>query len=389
MPDMFDGVKLFRRVVVDNMIIGTTRVWWQLDPRFNPPGACYFQLQYSPTGTPTAADWENVGPPAENTYYAVDDTRRLTGKTLNAFYRVAITTGGETYISEPANCFGELDDHDWLLVSEILRKEELRNRNFAACGGHLLKRMRYGAKCPRCRDQLTDETTDGHCSVCNGTGYRIGFHPSVPLCVVKTNETIAETVDPETRGPINDEMIQGRVTAYPMLQKSDIWVEGGTDRRWIVDKVTVAAARRTMPVVLEVTLLLLPFTHPAYKFPLCGGVDTDDDAPDNGDGCTAINHNFGSADALRYMTTDGELPVAGARVAAYLKTVYDANSGRPPVTLAAATTTTGDDGRWVQNLHLNPGTYVIVFTADGFGPDAATIVVTRTNGYSSSSLSVD
>lgn len=388
MPDMLDGIKLFRRVAVDHMIIGTTRVWWQLDPRFDPTGPCYFQLQHSHTGTPTAIDWQNVGPPTENTYYAVDDTRRLYGKTLNSFYRVAITTGGQTYISEPANCFGELPDNDWLVVEEILRKEELRNKQFASVDGQLLKRMRYGAKCPRCRDQLTDETTDSHCPICNGTGYRIGYHPAVPLCVVKSNETISETVDPETRGPINDEMIQGRVSAFPMLQKADIWIEGGTDRRWIVDKVTFAAVRRNMPIVLEVTLLLLPFTHPAYKFPLCGGTD-DEDVPDNGEGCTAINHNFGGTDELQYLTTDGELPVEGARVAAYLKSVYDSNSGKPPITLAAAVTTTDADGRWLQNLHLNPGTYIIVFSATGFGPDAVQIVVTRTNGYSSSSLSVD
>ncbi len=384
---MPEGIQVFRRVAVDNFIAGTRRIWWQLDPRFDPQGACYFQLQHSHTGTPTAADWTNVGEPAQNTYYAVDDTRRLFGKTLNSFYRVSITTAaGDTYISPVANCFGELPDQDWLLMQEIIRKEKLRGE-FVSIAGTLLKRMRYGARCPRCRDELTEEVTDGHCEICNGTGYRVGYHPAVPLCVDKSLETIAETTDGELRGPVNDEVVQGRVIGFPVpLQKEDIWVDD-TDRRWYVDRVGIIAAKRSMPIILDVVLKLLPFTNAAYRIPLCGQPQ-EEDLPDAGDGCVTVNHDFGGTDELQY-TAAGN-PIEGATVLAFLKSVYVANSGRPPGTLAVASTTTDANGRWVQSLQLNPGTYTIVFQrASDFGPDPVEIVVTRGFGSSSSSLSVD
>lgn len=383
---MPEGIQVFRRIAVDNFIVGTRRVWWQLDPRFDPGATCFFQLQHSHSGTPTATDWTNVGDIAENTFHAVDDVQRLHGKTLNSFYRVTLTYGDQTIISPVANCFGELPDNDWLLMQEIIRKERLRGE-FVSIAGTLLKRMRYGARCPRCRDQLTEEVTDGHCDICNGTGYRIGYHPGIPLCVDKSLETISETTDAELRGPINDEVVTGRVVGFPVpMQKEDVWVDD-TDRRWYVDKVAIVAAKRSMPIILELTLKLLPFSNAAYKIPLCGQAQ-EEDLPDGGDGCVTVDHDFGGTDALQYLNAAGA-PVEGATVLAFYTSVYTANSGQPPATLAVASTTTDAAGRWTSTLRLNPGSYTLVFQLAGaFGPDTAVITVNHPPS-SFSSLSVD
>jgi hypothetical protein len=116
----------FRRVSVDHMVRGVTRVWWQLEKLFNDPGPYTFQLQFGRTGLRDAGDWKNVGQATVNNYYAEDPAFREAGYDLLAHYRVVLTTPQGTYVSQPANCFGELTEKDWVLAREIIRKEQLR-----------------------------------------------------------------------------------------------------------------------------------------------------------------------------------------------------------------------------------------------------------------------
>jgi hypothetical protein len=89
------------------------------------------------------------------------------------------------------------------------------------------------------------------------------------------------------------------------------------------------------------------------------------------DETTALNHNYGLDDALRYMTPGGS-PIANAHVRVYYQTDYVAGNLGSPV----GTTTTKADGRWVNTLMVRPGfTYVVQFQKPNeYGPDIATIV---------------
>lgn len=87
---------------------------------------------------------------------------------------------------------------------------------------------------------------------------------------------------------------------------------------------------------------------------------------------TRVDHNFGSDDNLRYVTSDGA-PVSGAKVYAIEDSVYDADA---TTIQAVATTETDADGRWVSPLFLDPGTYVIlIHKPNEWGPDTKTINV--------------
>ena len=92
-----------------------------------------------------------------------------------------------------------------------------------------------------------------------------------------------------------------------------------------------------------------------------------------GDGSVPVNHDTGGTDALRYVTAEGA-GIDNAVVRAYLKTDYDAGSRAPA--FVRATSITGADGRWTRDMRLDPGTYVIEFTAQGrYGPDTQEVVV--------------
>lgn len=137
----------FRRVSVDHMVRGVSRVWWQLEKLFKEPGPYVFQLQFGRTGLRNASDWVDVGTPVTNGYFAFDPAWREAGYTLTTHYRVKLTTPQNVYVSQATSAFGELTERDWLLAREIVRKEQLRHR-LVSIPGFLIKPMRYGVACP-------------------------------------------------------------------------------------------------------------------------------------------------------------------------------------------------------------------------------------------------
>jgi hypothetical protein len=373
----------FRRIVVDHLVRGGTRIWWWLDPRFNDPGPHVFQLQVSDTGLATARDWQNVGTRITDGFTATDDAQRARGKNLTPHYRVALTTSRGVYVSEPASVLGELTEADLVLAREILRKEQLRGRKKSWRPGTLHKRMQYGAACTRCRDSLTGETMDSDCPECAGTGIQEGYHPAVPLCIeFTTDEYVDETTDPEIRGSINDVEVVGRCLAFPMLRKNDIWVDGRSDKRYIVGKITYKTAIRGVPLVIHVNMKLAPFSDRIYSL----GCPAEETLPGAGTGCVEVTQDYGTAGAFAYHDAEGA-PIAGADVIAFTKPDADAAHPNAPImSRAIAATHTDDDGNWTAALHLDPGSYVLVFRKEGlFGPDFAALTVARPAGSALSS----
>lgn len=368
----------FRRVSVDHMVRGTTRVWWQLEPTFNEPGPYTFQLQLGKTGLRDAFDWENVGDPVVNGFVAYDSVWRAAGYELLTHYRVALSTPTSTYVSQAASCFGELGERDWLLAREIIRKEQLRH-HFVSVPGYLIKPMRFGKPCRRCRDQLTQEVTDSNCPQCNGTGFEVGYHPPLKLqCWDLSTQTISEDIDTQLKGTTRVEpYVTARVIGFPALSRDDIWVNAASDERWLVRSIKVGAALRGVPLVYNVTMGLLPFTNMAYAVEIGeepaarpGPV-----LPIEGCGAVLVDQNYGGPDNLIYAAEDG-CAITGATIHIFKQ----ADFAEPGVTidraLAVARTFTTANGRWTQSLRLDAGDYVILYEKLGeYGPDMVNLTV--------------
>jgi hypothetical protein len=369
----------FRRVSVDHMVRGTTRVWWQIEPLFKELGPHTFQLQVSKSGVANSADWENVGPPLTNAYVAYDPTWRLSGYTLSTHYRIKLTTAENVYVSQPAGCYGELNERDWVLAQEIIRKEQLRHK-YVSTPGFLVKAMRFGKPCPRCRETLTQEVTDSYCPVCSGTGFEIGYYPPQPMqCWDLSLQTIQEEGDATSRGPTRDgAVVTARVIGFPALNKYDVWVNAASDERWIIDTIQVVAAMRNVPLVYQVKLHLAPFTDGIYTFEV-GGEAADREPgvefPTVGCGSVGVNHNYNGNDRYAYVSATG-CPVIGADVYVFDKTTYDIAGAQTLKTAAVAKTSTTANGRWVQSVQLNPGNYVVLYEKTGeYGPDTELLTV--------------
>ena len=382
----------FRRVSVDHILYGPTRVWWQLEPEFNDPGPYTFQLQVGGTGLQEADDWQSIGAPVVNGYSTIDNKRHAAGTVINAHYRVTLTTSNGVYVSQNAPSTGELDERDWTLSREIIRKERLRHRQ-VSISGYLIKAFRYGPPCPRCRDPLTQESSDIDCPVCFGTGWENGYHPPLPLqCWDLSPQVIEENLDSNLRGTTRENaLVTARVIGFPALNYRDIWVNGTSDERWTIRAVKVAAAVRGVPLVYEVQMELIPLSDVSYNIPLASAeTGPPVSLPSAGNGCETVSYTHAGLD-LRYLTAAGT-PISGARVYAFKKADYARGfPDHPPRQLAVAGTTTTTTGAWTYDLRLDPGAYVLLYEkANEFGPDTKAITVLESvsiPGSSSSSMS--
>ena len=366
----------FRRISVDRMVHGVTRVWWQLEPLFQEIGPYIFQLQVGSTGLSEALDWQNVGIPVVNGFFADDTILRAAGSINITNYRVTLTTPTSTYVSAAAPCLGRLGEKDWLLAREIIRKERLRHHK-VSIDGYLIKELRYGKPCERCRDIMTEEATDTSCPICLGTGFENGYHPAVPMqCWDLSLLTIQEMQDLNIKGStVENAYIGARVIGFPGLNRGDVWVNAHTDDRWLIKTIRTSAAMRGVPLVYDIQMGLLPYSSGYYQLSL--------EAPDPstfmsklGSGCVTVTADYLPDDGLKYADANDEF-ISGAIVYAFNKADYDASYPVHPYKQnALATTRTTADGSWETNLQLDPGDYVLIYEkADKFGPDTVVLVV--------------
>jgi len=378
----------FRRVSVDHMIRGVTRVWWQLEPSFNDPGPYVFQLQTSDTGLPDAHNWRTVGAPVTNVVYATDAKRRDAGDLIISHYRVILTTATGEYVSAPASCWGELAEHDWVTAREIIRKETLRHQKVST-SGYLLKILRYGTPCSRCRETLTQEASNGDCPLCYGTNYEGGYHPPLAMqCWDLSPQIIQEDSDDKLRGSTRENpVVTARVIGFPGLNYRDIWINDKTDERWRIDDIKVAAAIRGVPLIYEVIMGLIPFANIAYTIQLAHDEPDYPDVPILGTGCVAVTSSYNGGD-LRYRTAEDN-PVADAYLFAFEKETFDESEPQfPPRNLAVAATTTDANGDWTSTLHLNYGPHVLLYEKHHeYGPDTKELVISHLSSSSSSGSS--
>lgn len=381
----------FRRISVDNLVEGETRVWWQIEPTFRELGPYTFQLQVGSTDLDEAVDWQNVGEPVVDAFTATDPEKRLRGSVITTCYRVTLTTPHATYVSPAAQSFGELSDKDWLMAREILRKEKLRHSK-VSINGYLIKALRYGKLCPRCLDPMTLEPTDNNCSVCLGTGFERGFHPAVPLqCWDLTPQIIDETQDIRLKGTSRENAyVMARVIGYPGLNNYDVWVNAQTNERWLIREIKVAAAIRGVPLIYEVRMGLIPFNNGIYDVSV-EPETTIPWEPKIGSGCVTVDANWNqlAPNALKYADANGDY-IADANVHVYTKALFSSVSPvYPKWADAVASAKTTADGNWTNVIKLDPGKYVLVYEKpDNYGPDTIEITVPDPCAQQSSSCAL-
>lgn len=261
----------FERFSVRYYNTGGTKVEWTLHRLFTDPEPHVFQLQGA-TGPVAGADWRDVGLPATNVFFLVDDEQRLYGASDDWYYRIKLTTPLRTYYSKALTSRESLCFRDWRLASDVVRKERLRLENLTGTDGVLLKRKRLGTRCTECTDPLTGEVNNSNCPTCNGTGLVDGYFAGVPAFVEIPVVPDDEQVDNlQAAGHVNNVVIPGcRVLGEPTVDVYDVFVDENAGCRYVVRSVQDVGLVRGYPVAATVTLRRLPFGDRAYAVPLEG-----------------------------------------------------------------------------------------------------------------------
>jgi hypothetical protein len=261
---------------VDYLVEGGGRVSWELSEDFaaQHDGPLEFQLQVGRTANPLATDWEAVGATAFDTWFMIDDQKRIFGKTQWTHYRVCLRTDdGQTFFSMPVSALFGLNRRDWRIAKELARQERQRLR-IAGQEGYLLKRKVLGQKCTTCRDHQTDEIRDPDCPTCYGTGFLVGYFDPIP-CVFADLQPMGrhEELDGgQARGTINDIVVQARMLGAPHMNEEDVWVARRSDMRWYIHRIQNISEIKGVPIVVNAELRLAPFSELIYEINIPGQV---------------------------------------------------------------------------------------------------------------------
>jgi hypothetical protein len=256
---------VFDRVVVSHLIQGPTRVMWELTDTFTEPGPFEFQLQAGKTANPDADDWEDVGLPVVDQYFALDADQRVWGKLDWTHYRVALTTPAGTHVSAPVGGMGVLDRRDWRLARDMVRQRKVAFRvGPGGQKGYLLKRRWAGADCPVCLDHQTKEVRNPDCPDCFGTGKKCGYYYPMSCVFAELDPKTRHTHLDRQRGTVDDIAVRSTMLMTELLGEMDVFVADRTDDRYYVHEVQHTAEMRGVPIVASVSLRPIPFSSPIY-----------------------------------------------------------------------------------------------------------------------------
>lgn len=267
----------FKRLWVNNHFKnGLTTVFWELNRGFADPGPYSFQLQFSNSGTPRGDDWQNIGSSTSG-FFAIDDLngnhQRMFGKTITVYYRVVLTTPTNAYMSQIIWASEYYNKHDWLIIREILRSEQLAHRIFSSEKGYLLKARRYGPLCEDCRDtsvagQFPNTITDSNCKTCYGTGFISGYYPPTEYYALMQPSSAREARELEQVGTIKQQTTQARFLGTLQIVQADAWISDGSDERFYIHNVKEAAVWKGTPIVFIAEMRQAPFTDAIYDIPI-------------------------------------------------------------------------------------------------------------------------
>jgi hypothetical protein len=264
--------RIFTKVSITPLTKGNTVIEWQLNPLFNETLPWNFQVQYSHSGVPMldsdpATDWKPVAS-VVNTYIATDPSQHVWSQADRWFYRVKLSTGdGHTYYSEPQPAWSGMNQHDRLIVRDILRKEKLLLNKYIGKCGKLLKRRTWGLFCPNnCRDYDTGDVINQNCPVCFGTGFKGGYFPPIDYPVFVQDAGLARIQRNENTGTDFGQTIATKALPCPQPRTNDIWIDAD-DQRWIVQNIAYHTSYRDFPITLDVELRIVAPTDIIYEIP--------------------------------------------------------------------------------------------------------------------------
>ncbi len=197
--------------------------------------------------------WESIASGLRDAYNFVDNqfnlpppSKRRPGRepvnlfslARNIYYQITVTPpsgAANAFKSDPTPVEPGLDRRTRLLKRKILHDQAVGYKNLNGVPLIVLKRKRWGERCPDCYDPVNKEATLEHCPACFGTSFLGGYW--APTLIRGRREAAAVETQMTAHGDNDIKFDDFNVLDYPLVEYKDIIVDLVRNDRYQVQRV--------------------------------------------------------------------------------------------------------------------------------------------------------
>jgi hypothetical protein len=182
------------------------------------------------------------------------------------YYQITVTPpsgSSAAFMSEPTPVEPGLDTRTRLLKRKILHDQAVGYRRLNGIQLVVLKRRRWGDRCPTCWDATLKESTREHCPTCFGTAFAGGYW--APVLIRGRREAAAVTTQMTAHGDTDTKLNDFNVLDYPLVEYKDLIVDLARNERYQVLR-THHTELKSVTVHQKITASLL--AHDAVEYTL-------------------------------------------------------------------------------------------------------------------------
>lgn len=153
------------------------------------------------------------------------------------YYQLTVTPpsgSASAFMSTPTPVEPGLDRRTRLFKRKILHDQAVGYRRLNGIPLIVLKRKRWGDRCPQCYDPVTKESTLEHCLVCYGTTFVGGYW--APTLIRGRREAAAVETHMTSHGDSDTKMDDFNILDYPHVEFKDIIVDLVRNERYQVQR---------------------------------------------------------------------------------------------------------------------------------------------------------
>lgn len=228
--------------------------------------------------------WESIAVGLRDAYNVIDDRFGLPpGPPSNAngreplnlfslsreiFYMVTVTppSGSTNAFSSPATPVEPgLDRRTRLLKRKLLRDLSVGFKHLNGVPFALLKRRRWGPRCPECWDPVLHEATREHCPECFGTGFQDGYWRQVR--VRGRREAASTQTQLTAHGESDVKYADFIVLDFPRLEYKDLVIDLRSNDRYEIQR-TSSTELKGITVHQKLATSLLGRNSVEYEVPV-------------------------------------------------------------------------------------------------------------------------
>lgn len=184
------------------------------------------------------------------------------------FYMVTITPPSgtpEAFSSRPVPIEPGLDKRTRLLKRKLLRDLSVGFKRLNGVPLSLLKRRRWGPRCPDCWDPTLREATMEHCPTCFGTGFERGYW--APVQARGRREAATVQTQLSAHGETDVEYADFLLLDFPRLEYKDVVIDLRSGDRYEVQRMTPTQLKG-VTVHQKLTASLLGRNSIEYEVPV-------------------------------------------------------------------------------------------------------------------------